>query len=113
MTDQKSFLNVQNWIKQIEANAQTNICKVLVANKCDCKPEGRKVTLEEGQKLAEEFGIEFFEVSAKNDINVEQAFLKLTELTMAAWGESVKGKTKKRASKVLKKPEQKKEKCCK
>ena len=30
VTDQNSFKNIRNWIKQIEANAQTNVCKVLV-----------------------------------------------------------------------------------
>eukprot|EP00970_Alexandrium_tamarense_P005912 scaffold984_cov175-Alexandrium_tamarense.AAC.13 len=33
------------------------------------------VSTEEGQKLAKEFGVDFFECSAKNDINVEQSFL--------------------------------------
>ena len=32
------------------------------------------VTKEQGQSLASEFGIEFFETSAKNNINVEEAF---------------------------------------
>ena len=33
------------------------------------------VSTEEGQKLADEYGIEFWEASAKNDINVEQSFI--------------------------------------
>ena len=33
------------------------------------------VSTEEGQRLAKEFGVDFFECSAKNDINVEQCFL--------------------------------------
>jgi Ras-related protein Rab-8A len=33
------------------------------------------VTTEEGQGLADDFGIQFFETSAKNDINVEKAFI--------------------------------------
>jgi len=32
------------------------------------------VSTEEGQKLASEFGMEFWETSAKNDVNVEQSF---------------------------------------
>lgn len=35
------------------------------------------VSTEEGAKLAREFGVDFFECSAKNDINVEQSFLSL------------------------------------
>ena len=33
------------------------------------------VSTEEGQALAKEYGINFFEASAKQDINVEKAFL--------------------------------------
>jgi len=35
------------------------------------------VSTEEAQKLATEFGVDFFECSAKNDINVEQCFLSI------------------------------------
>lgn len=42
--------------------------KVLVGNKCD-SPE-RKVSYEEGKRMAEQFGIEYFEVSAKDNINI-------------------------------------------
>jgi Ras-related protein Rab-8A len=33
------------------------------------------VSTEEGEKLAKEFGIQFYECSAKNDINVDDAFI--------------------------------------
>ena len=76
VTDQNSFKNIRNWIKQIEANAQTNVCKVLVGNKCD-KPD-RVVTEEEGKKLAEDFSMSFFETSAKTNQNVNEVFNFLT-----------------------------------
>ena len=77
VTDQNSFKNIRNWIKQIEANAQTNVCKVLVGNKCD-KPD-RVVSEEEGKKLAEDFNMSFFETSAKTNQNVNEVFNFLTE----------------------------------
>ena len=76
VTDSYSFKNLHNWIKQIEANAQTNVCKVLIGNKCD-KPD-RKVTEDEGRKLAEEFNMSFFETSAKTNQNVNEVFNFLT-----------------------------------
>ena len=76
VTDQNSFKNIRNWIKQIEANAQTNVCKVLVGNKCD-KPD-RAVTEEDGKKLADDFNMSFFETSAKTNQNVNEVFNFLT-----------------------------------
>jgi Ras-related protein Rab-8A len=76
VTDQNSFKNIRNWIKQIEANAQTNVKKVLVGNKCD-KPD-RVVSKEEGKKLADDFGMNFFETSAKTNQNVTEVFNYLT-----------------------------------
>ena len=77
VTDQNSFKNIRNWIKQIEANAQTNVRKVLVGNKCD-KPD-RVVSEEEGKKLADDFGMHFFETSAKTNQNVSEVFTFLTK----------------------------------
>ena len=76
VTDANSFKNIRNWIKQIEANAQTNVCKVLVGNKCD-KPD-RTVTEEEGKKLAEDFGMILFETSAKTNKKINEIFKYLT-----------------------------------
>ena len=43
--------------------------QVLVGNKCDMDESKRKV---QGQALADEFGIQFFETSAKNNIKVDE-----------------------------------------
>jgi len=76
VTDENSFKNIRNWVKQIEQNAQNNVCKVLVGNKCD--REDRKVSVEEGQKLAKEFNMQFYETSAKTNYNVNETFTYLT-----------------------------------
>ena len=77
MTDETSFKNIRNWVKQIEQNAQNNVCKVLVGNKCD--REDRKVSFEEGSKLAAEFNMTYFETSAKTNKNVNETFSYLTK----------------------------------
>jgi Ras-related protein Rab-8A len=77
VTDENSFKNIRNWVKQIEQNAQTNVCKVLVGNKCD--REDRKISYEEGAKLASEFKMQFFESSAKSNYNVNETFTYLTK----------------------------------
>ena len=51
---------------------------MLVGNKCDLSNE-REVTEEEGKKFADEFGMLFFEASAKTGYNVNFAFETLIE----------------------------------
>ncbi len=77
VTDLNSFKNIRNWMKQIEQNAQNNVCKVLVGNKCD--KQERTVSTEEGAKLAEDFNMKFFETSAKSNLNVNETFTYLTQ----------------------------------
>ena len=76
VTDRRSFESIRNWVSQIQQHADVHVNKILVGNKCDMLDE-KVVSTEEGQKLAKEFGIDFFECSAKNNINVEQAFIGL------------------------------------
>ena len=72
ITNQISFKNIENWIKESNKFSKKNVCKILVGNKCD-KPN-RAVTEDEGKKLAKELGMEFFETSAKNNQNVKEIF---------------------------------------
>lgn len=48
----------------------------MVGNKCD-KHSLRMVSTSEGSTLASEISVPFFETSAKGDVNVEEAFLKM------------------------------------
>ena len=34
-TEEQTFSNIRNWIKQIEQHASDDVAKVLVGNKCD------------------------------------------------------------------------------
>lgn len=61
-------------MSQIQQHADVHVNKILVGNKCDMLDE-KVVSTEEGQKLATEYSIDFWEASAKNDINVEQSFI--------------------------------------
>ena len=73
VTDYNSFKNITNyWLKKIKENAQQNVIEVLVGSQCD-KPN-RVVTEEEGKKLAEDYGMSFFESSAKSGLNVNEIF---------------------------------------
>jgi GTPase SAR1 family protein len=55
---------------EVEKHAAPNISRVLVGNKSDLE-EKRDVTTEQGQELAEHYGVRFLETSAKVSNNVE------------------------------------------
>ena len=67
------------WMRQIQKNADKHNRCILLANKCDIQEEERKVSKEEGEKLAAHYQLPFFETSAKANINVIPAFNKLSE----------------------------------
>lgn len=46
--------------------------QILVGNKSDMADEKRAVPYSKGQALADEYGIRFFETSAKENSNVEE-----------------------------------------
>lgn len=77
VSDETSFANVRNWMRQIDQNAAENVNRVLIGNKCDVDASERKVTYEQGKALANEFNIKFFETSAKLNTNVDNSFLSI------------------------------------
>ncbi|XP_009602059.1 ras-related protein RABE1c-like [Nicotiana tabacum] len=77
VTDESSFNNIRNWIRSIEQHGSDNVNKILVGNKADMDESKRVVPTSTGQALADEYGIKFFETSAKTTLNVEQVFFSI------------------------------------
>ncbi|GMH45568.1 hypothetical protein BSKO_13525 [Bryopsis sp. KO-2023] len=75
VTDEGSFKNVRNWIQNINQHASEKVNKILVGNKSDMKDNVRSVSQASGEALAREYGIPFFETSAKTGSNVEEVFM--------------------------------------
>mmetsp|Transcript_14374 Transcript_14374/g.30337 ORF Transcript_14374/g.30337 Transcript_14374/m.30337 type:complete len:205 (+) Transcript_14374:110-724(+) len=73
VTSVQSFNNIRNWVRNIEGNAPQTVNTVLIGNKCDMS-SARKVAREKGEALASEFGMKFFESSARLNANVSEAF---------------------------------------
>ena len=69
ITNRETYDNVKTWINSLSEHADPNISKVLVGNKIDLA-DGRKVTKIEAQKLAANNDMEYYETSAKENINV-------------------------------------------
>jgi len=76
ITNEKSFDNIKNWIRNIEEHASADVEKMVLGNKCDMN-DRRQVSKERGAQLAIEYGIKFMETSAKANVNVEDAFFSL------------------------------------
>ena len=78
VTNEKSFDNIKNWIRNIEEHASSDVEKMILGNKCDIQ-DRRQVSKERGEKLAIEYNIKFMETSAKSSLNVEEAFFNLAK----------------------------------
>ncbi|KAL0714333.1 hypothetical protein Bca4012_021312 [Brassica carinata] len=82
--------DIRNWIRNIEQHASHNGNKILVGNKADMVGRERvspslplslslfypshAVPKARGQALADEYGIKFFEASAKTNLNFDEVF---------------------------------------
>ncbi|XP_061604056.1 RAB3D, member RAS oncogene family, b isoform X1 [Phyllopteryx taeniolatus] len=90
ITNQESFNAVQDWATQIKTYSWDNAQVILIGNKCDLEDD-RLVPTEDGQRLAEDLGFQFFEASAKDNINVKQVFERLVDVICDKMNESMEG----------------------
>ncbi|KAF6722701.1 Ras-related protein Rab-27A [Oryzias melastigma] len=82
LTNEQSFLNVRNWMSQLQMHAYCeNPDVVLCGNKCDLTDQ-RAISEVEARELAEKYGIPYFETSAANGQNVTEAVRILLDLIM-------------------------------
>jgi GTPase SAR1 family protein len=63
-----------DWLKEIQSYSSAKVVIYLVGTKTDLD---RKVSIEQGQGMAAELGIKYYEVSAKTGGNVDSLFCKI------------------------------------
>ncbi|KAM3868008.1 ras-related protein Rab-27B-like [Diretmus argenteus] len=91
LTNQQSFLNVRNWMSQLQANAYCDSPDiVLVGTKADLL-DLRDVHAGQARDLADRYGIPYFETSASTGEEVEKAVTKLLDLVMKRMEQSADG----------------------
>lgn len=88
ITNEESFNSVQDWVTQIKTYSWDNAQVILVGNKCDMEDE-RVISFERGKQLSEQLGIEFFETSAKENVNVKAVFERLVDIICDKMSESL------------------------
>ncbi|KAJ0056535.1 hypothetical protein NL108_010239, partial [Boleophthalmus pectinirostris] len=71
ITNKKSFDSLQDWIRDMEQHASSDVERIILGNNCDLDDK-RQVSKESGEKLATDYGLKFLEISAKSGINVEE-----------------------------------------
>jgi len=75
ITCKDSFIHLPDWLKDLTNIKKDEVIFALVGNKIDLD-EKREVSIEEGQKIAEENNFIFQEVSAKKGIGFSELFYK-------------------------------------
>ena len=70
-TDANSFQQVNKWIEDVRAERGNDVIIMLVGNKTDLQDK-RQVSMEEGERKAQELNVMFIETSAKAGYNVKQ-----------------------------------------
>ena len=81
VTEKATYQNVKNWVEQIREEVSSKVVTVLVGNKID-DVENRKINKEEGEEMAKECGISYFECSAKTGENIDPIFNDLIKKTI-------------------------------
>jgi small GTP-binding protein len=76
VSDRQSFLKLSKWFTNIEYYCKKDTIIKLIGNKCD-KPKA--VSLKEIKDLCYDYKLEYIEVSAKNNINIEDIFTNIID----------------------------------
>lgn len=81
ITNRSSFQHLAKWISDVDEYAPDMVQRILIGNKSD-EESGRQVSKDQGSKLAETYGMDFFETSASTSSNINEAFAQVTELVL-------------------------------
>ncbi|UJR37842.1 hypothetical protein I4U23_030532 [Adineta vaga] len=87
VTNGESFSRIRRWIDEINKYCDESIAKVLIGNKddnpsSDSEQSQKIVSTSDAQQYARQMNLTFFETSAKDNKNVNEAFYAVTRLAL-------------------------------
>ncbi|RLN89702.1 hypothetical protein BBJ28_00011886 [Nothophytophthora sp. Chile5] len=83
----QSLTTLKNWVKELKQLGPDNIVIAIAGNKSDLE-EKREVPASQARAYAEEIGALFIETSAKEDTNVSDLFIQISQALPTASTES-------------------------
>ena len=109
LNNKESFEELKNWIEIFNDNSlnKVYIAKYIVGNKCDIKD--RYINEDSIKEFSNNNGMKYFEISAKNNINIENLFQEMGEILYDNYIKSGRGKNNQIKLEVKSK---KKKECC-
>jgi small GTP-binding protein len=109
VTNPETFDNLKYWIQSINNNlgVQSNVKKIIIGNKIDLP---REVLKDEAESLANEYGIKYFETSAKDNINIKESIRYCVEISIADKSNMISNNNTKKIEPKIK--EANESKCC-
>jgi len=83
VSNKESFDDLKIWLDSIKSNlgADNTVKKIIIGNKIDLE---REVTKNEAEMYCYKLKIDYYETSAKENVNVKEAFLKLVHLILGS-----------------------------
>lgn len=75
----ETFHHLTSWLEDARRHSNQTMTIMLIGNKSDLDSR-RAVSYEEGEKFARQHDLIFMETSAKNDENVEEAFIRTAKM---------------------------------
>jgi len=93
--NQKSFDDLDMWLKDLKANSSPDVKIFLIGNKVDLEEE-RIISKEMAEKFKNDYDLDFFmETSAKTGFNTQELFVKAAKVLFEDYNEYKKNKKNK------------------
>lgn len=77
LTDRNSFLNLENWINEVNSLTTDSPIKLIVANKCDVNE--RVISKSELEQYSSKIGIQIIDCSAKSSYHIDYIFENISQ----------------------------------